>query len=386
MLEYLSNDTRILYRMIVTNFNKGWAWSDVIFRLRIPLAICVVFIHFDIYNDNFIFYRDVVGKPEWVELVVRFFSNILPSVAVPLFFLFSGFLFFYGKDFNRSIYQHKILSRARSLLIPYLLWNLIAIVKEYATNYTHIEELNLSWYNILMSFIDIYQHEGIVKRCSFDGAFYPIDLPLWFVRDLIIVVFFTPIIYWVILKCKIYSVLCLGFINVLYNIFFSSPNNGWPGQLICAFFFFAWGAYYSINRQDFVMVFRKVRLAPFIYVCLLIGDLLITSGDIVRTLIHQLQVLFGIITFVYMASLFNNQINKWLVVSNSGFFIFALHYLIRGHIGIIMESLLSAPSNPVTVLAFYFLTPIVICVVCIAIYQITKRFFPRLCYLLSGGR
>ena len=362
------------------------AWSDVIYRLRLPLAICVVFVHFDIYNENLVFYRDVIGQPEWVRLTVRFFSKVLPIVTVPLFYLFSGFLFFYGKDFNKSIYQQKLLKRVRSLLIPYLLWNLIAIVKELVTNYNHIEKLNLSWYNIIISFFDIYQHEGIVKRYSFDEAFYPIDLPLWFVRDLMIVVLFTPVIYWMIQRCKVYSVLCLGFIIVLYSTLSPYPNNGWTGHLLCAFFFFVWGAFYGINRLDFVEVFRKVRWAPFIYVCLLIGDLFMAPGSIAHNLIHQLQVLFGAIAFVIIASHFKGQTNKWLVLSNSVFYIFALHFLIRGPIGIIMESLLSAPSNPVTVLAFYFLTPIVICIVCIALYQITKRLCPRLCNLLSGGR
>ena len=89
-------------------------WSEVISSLRIPLAICVVFIHFDVFKiENFVFYQEIVVQPEWARLFVYFFSDILPCVAVPLFFFFSGFLFFQGKRFDKRAYKQKLHSRAK---------------------------------------------------------------------------------------------------------------------------------------------------------------------------------------------------------------------------------------------------------------------------------
>lgn len=45
-------------------------------------------------------------------------------VAVPLFFIFSGYYFFRKPDtFNRTVYSSKIRKRALTLLVPYLFWN-----------------------------------------------------------------------------------------------------------------------------------------------------------------------------------------------------------------------------------------------------------------------
>jgi fucose 4-O-acetylase-like acetyltransferase len=56
------------------------------------------------------------------------FSYVLGGIAVPLFFFISGFLFFLNiENFNLQSYGNKLQTRGKTLLIPYLFWNLFAI-------------------------------------------------------------------------------------------------------------------------------------------------------------------------------------------------------------------------------------------------------------------
>lgn len=57
-----------------------------------------------------------------------FISEIIACVAVPLFFLISGFLFFYRlRGFNHAVYLSKLRKRFWSLFVPYLFWSFFAV-------------------------------------------------------------------------------------------------------------------------------------------------------------------------------------------------------------------------------------------------------------------
>lgn len=98
--------------------------------LRFPLMIGVVMIHCDItdqLNPNL--------QVQWAGNAMYLFSNVIGRFSVPMFFIISGFLFFRSGIFNKGTYMAKLRSRVKTLLIPYLLWNLIGflyfVIKHY---------------------------------------------------------------------------------------------------------------------------------------------------------------------------------------------------------------------------------------------------------------
>ncbi|MGD9772520.1 MAG: acyltransferase family protein, partial [Parabacteroides sp.] len=102
--------------------------SDTIHFLRFPLIVGVVFIHAHLSSD----FVNITASDYPVFYVVNeFVSNILVRVSVPLFFFFSGFLFYYKTDFNGITYAKKVKSRIQSLLIPYLIWNIFLLALYY---------------------------------------------------------------------------------------------------------------------------------------------------------------------------------------------------------------------------------------------------------------
>ena len=108
--------------------------SKVISFLRFPLIVGVVLIHTQIGTINGIMgdYNKPLmfdGNFPLYESIFYLCSQILARVAVPLFFMFSGFCFFNNhNDFTIETYVKKLKKRGRTLLVPYILWNILFVV------------------------------------------------------------------------------------------------------------------------------------------------------------------------------------------------------------------------------------------------------------------
>ena len=106
--------------------------SAVIDWLRLPLAVAVVFIHSfgsPAMVDMTRLHEDPGSWQSVYDFVRIAGSNVVTHCAVPAFFLFSGFLFFYKVSrWDLSVYRQKLRRRVRTLFLPYLLWIGICVV------------------------------------------------------------------------------------------------------------------------------------------------------------------------------------------------------------------------------------------------------------------
>ena len=101
--------------------------SATIDLLRFPLAIMVIFIHM---NPDVINLVDAdFNLMSWhglYNVTGILLSHVLTHIAVPTFFFISGFLFFVNfQEWSWDNYKRKIHSRVRTLIIPYILWNIV---------------------------------------------------------------------------------------------------------------------------------------------------------------------------------------------------------------------------------------------------------------------
>lgn len=104
--------------------------SRTIERLRFPMTVLVLFIHVLPFaaSQGGIEYTFPFNTDSWSHRFIYFFNWIFPRVAVPMFCIISGYLFFQGLntvDCFKEKYKLKLKSRVKTLLIPYLLWNII---------------------------------------------------------------------------------------------------------------------------------------------------------------------------------------------------------------------------------------------------------------------
>lgn len=208
--------------------------SKTISFLRFPLICIVVFIHTDL-SDIHMAGRQIVAAGEYVGYeTFRHFLQQLFLLAVPAFFAISGYLFFnWQGKFTKDVYVRKIGKRVRTLLVPYLLWNLIVwavntlgplLLPSLAAG----RGATLADYDLprfLMAFWDT-------------GGGKPVCIQLWFLRDLIVTCLVSPVIYYGLAHGKHWLLLLLA------ALFATDILPSVPGLNIAAIFPFALGAWW----------------------------------------------------------------------------------------------------------------------------------------------
>ena len=107
---------------------RGLSQFEIFRQLRFPMIVLVTFAHsYGRVEDSFALLASDWNSYEFLKLLV---SQTLVKVAMPVFFIMSGYLFFANVDkWDVATYKKKILRRVKTLLIPYLIWNLLMAVK-----------------------------------------------------------------------------------------------------------------------------------------------------------------------------------------------------------------------------------------------------------------
>lgn len=374
--------------------------SQTISFLRFPLIVGVAFLHFNlleglpvsgtIYGLNY---------PEWYFYLMQFFSNVVPSIVVPLFFFISGFLFFYHTEFCSDAYKRKLHTRIKTLLIPFLLWNTITLLLKSARILPFIASLDapiqgmefrFSWIRLFNTFFNYDKYNGILvtpdAMAEISTASYPIAVPMWYVRDLMVMVLLAPAIYWMMKRKGAWIVISIGIIKYCV-IPILLPHGGYPSQFVFALFFFSWGAYFSINRQNFVETMRQYKYLPFLYLPVAIIDTLTKRTDY-NLYFHDAGVLLGIASVVIVASYLveKEKVRVNPTLANASFFIYALHPILLNPLGRVIIMTLHLSENTLVMLAFYFGVPTITIILCLGIYIMLRRYLPNVWILLTGGR
>ena len=376
--------------------------SETISLLRFPLTVFVVFIHYNMGVRGFSLHGETYGldAPEWFRWVTALFSDVLPRTAVPLFYIISGYLFFRGGLFDTDVYRHKLRTRASTLLVPYLLWNVVAVLVQlshrlpflsYVFPSAHLMEVQLTPLRLFLTFFDNYWNKGILVTPENDGMVselpHPADGPLWYVRDLMVMVLLAPVIWWSVRRAGRWLVVVLGAVWHLRPLLFPMWGEGWGTMLLDAAFFFSWGAYYGIRGLSPLNGIPKLWPVALIYLPLAIADAL-TKGWEYNIFIHKAGILLGIVAIFYIATRLVEcgKFGAMASLAGSSFLVFALHTLVMDDIGKVLFTALNLPINMGTLLLLYFIVPSFTILFCLGMYLILKRIAPSLCNLLTGGR
>lgn len=359
--------------------------SKTIAFLRFPLIVGVVLIHST-------FRKLMIGGEMQIEpdvypvyeAVSYFLSEILSRIAVPLFFFISGFLFFFKTEtFTRDVYLGKLKKRARTILLPYLIWNLV-VIGFYFCAQTFVPDL-MSGRNKLVceyTFSDWLWAFWDTKRISpaVDGTM-PTNYPLWFIRDLMVVMLCSPLLYGLIKKLKQYAVLLLGALWMMGWWFH------WVGFSLDAFFFFSAGSYFGIYKKNFVnWLSPQLKLFTFLYL-VFAGIELCFQGEAWISYWHKAGILIGMAFAISLCAYFIKN-EKWKASSflaGSSFFIYAYHALPLSFV-IKLVFKIFHPHSDVALIGAYVLCPTIIILIGLGVYGILKHFLPRFTAVITGGR
>ena len=348
--------------------------TNYITALRFPLALLIVFIH----SYNSVWRGIETGS---FPTIPYFCSRILPTFAVPLFFAISGYLFFLNsKNFNLKTYTEKLKRRAFTLFIPYLLWNLIAFglyaLKDVAAhqNLSFPPSLNLLWGCRTL---------GTTHTNLFDwtiwGSMAPVLEPFWFVRDLMLVVLLSPLIYLLIRYLKIFGLLLIGAAYYLELW----PNFG--GVTLLGLWYFALGAWFSLTDRE---VIQKTRMLAFPALVLMfpLGAFVMLYPDFeaaVRVPAQHLYVLCGMIFAVNLAHLCCCIHKPGKFLAQSSFFLYASHTMVLLPLSTLLAKY-AANTDSFNQAMLFFALPVSATIICTLGFSLVRRILPKYHTVLTG--
>ena len=374
--------------------------SELISLIRFPLCILVVFQH-----SNFLHGIQSQGERIYIqcanaESMILFFSHIIAHSAVPLFFLISGFLFSFNiQRYSRLEYITKLKKRTKSILLPYLMWNILAELVLWIKYRPFMSSLFPQYTGLSFPYDSLLQDMYVVVRqvggvCMSDVPQTPINGPLWFIRDLYMMFLLIPF-FMLISKEKYRTIVIL----LLFSIWFFDilPPFLFPGisTLGLAFFFLGFELglrKYIISNKNFFILKINIPL----YICLSIFNILTTTIDVYTgksiithiTILHHINIVSGVFLIIYLANSISNYsyVKKYIIeLGGSTFFIFALHNIINGNILSVLLKVFDFNVHSFSsVISLYFLYVITTIMFCLLLYRCLQRTI--ILKLLTGNR
>ena len=270
--------------------SKNISQYDVISALRLPLIVLVTYAHS--YGGVAEGYSLIGSGWDSYEVLKIVMSQTLVKVAMPTFFVMSGYLFFANVEkFNKEIYQQKLWRRIKTLLIPYIIWNLLMAAK--------------------------------LKMFSLSIFWTPANMPLWFLRDLMIVSLLTPIIYIGVKK--------LGYwlFVLLLPIYLTGIWAIQPGLNPYAICFFTLGAFLSIREMNLIDTCLKLEKSAYTLTIVLALVMILSYPSVAYSLLLLCFRVVSVMAAFCLAYRIFSRTDKRIpkTVCDASYFIFLAHYV-----------------------------------------------------------
>jgi len=347
--------------------------SELIKAMRFPLICLVVIAHSAgaFPTPTVEWSLDGLNVFHYVaEMISRHFCGI----GTCWFFVFSGFLlFYYLKDgeFSLEWVGAKWKKRIRSLLIPYLLWNLLAVLIIVFKNH-FFQFLSLSVQN---------EELEMVRKGPLYWFFTgPADFPLWFLRDLMLLTLLAPLMY---LFFKRFRWLSLSLLVLVYL----SPLEPFIPTMRSVFFFFI-GVWLGTHRINLLTLCQRVKIPATIIALILLPIAASQIGRPPHTFLLRLFYPFGMVVFMNICNKIienKKKRDRLCTLSNSVFFIYAAHeiYILGWSKGICLRLFGTSLAG---IWLRYLLVPVMVVMICLTLYRILDKLMPRALSFACGGR
>lgn len=336
MTQYLSNKLSVLYTVLI---------------------VMVVYIHSSYIEAN-------------QYDIARFLQNLtgggICRIANCLFFCISGYLFARNIHSVNDIWP-KLLKRARTLLLPYILWNIIFVL----------------WYVVIDSLpgisafsnthiIEVYANQS-VGETLYSLFIAPAAFQLWFLRDLMVMLLFTPLLWWIARK---------QWIVVLVLALASTFVYAW-------LIYFWLGIIIAVKQWD-IENYRRPKMAVFISALIYVGyAIYIAWGGISARVV---EVFVNIVGLYLVWSLYDIAARGrymadkglWKYLCGYSFFIYCFH---EPAFNVIKKLALAVcgTSEPVLII-FYYVNPWLMVLAAVVVAKILQRMTPNIYKILTGGR
>lgn len=310
------------------------------------------------------------GTGAGTALMLEILNGHVDFVAVPLFFTISGFLFLRKFELSLAAYGGMLRKKFVSLLIPYVLFNAWLVLWFYFVG--SIEVMG-SW-NFIVS-------EGLFTKTLGLGT-APINYPLWFLRDLLVVFLLSPVL---LLFFKEAPGVGLITLFVLW-----AGVNPLPYTYYGDFFAFYLGGYLARTRLPLEGVSWWQRAGSLLFVILTAvlvwHQPLGITDESVRNVLFKCNLLLGLV-FFWRMSAFRIVRDNFLLhrMARHSFFVYLAH---EPTVSIFQTRLLAVwrPVDDLQQIAFYWISGLAVIVFLWIVAELISRVAPALYAVMTGSR
>ncbi|MFK8111122.1 MAG: acyltransferase family protein [Rubripirellula sp.] len=311
----------------------------------------------------------------WNELIQEFLFGGIGRVAVPLFAFAAGLFYFRSDDGTFATYRKKLSHRTRSVFLPYFIIGSIAFT---------------SW-------LMVRRFEGNPVQMT-PGSFLatwllrPPAEQLWFLRDLLVLVLFAPLIRRVTSN-RWTQMISVGIITCLWaaNWQVFPMVAGWHLVHMETLLFFMLGCI-AVSKIHWIEVVGRAPRAMFLGLCLIWIDLVVlricrradfdiwyaTDYGWNDLLLHQFSVIVGCFALFMLA--WRIRCGFLIRLSGASFFVYLIHeFPLRAVVERVSDRVLNQS------IACWVETPLVL-LGCFGIALVLNKACPSLIAVLTGGR
>lgn len=337
--------------------------SDRIRIIKFIAIILVVYLHSYTAGVNFLDGTNTFVLPVWLQFVETGISQIVAGCSVQIFFLFSAILLFGSEQRYGDVIKKKV----KTLLLPYLIWNTFWIVVFIILQSLPFTTVYFSGNNTPILQCTPKEWFGLYGI----GQDYPQCYPLWFVRDLMVMMLFFPAIK-IIVDRRPKIMMCLGIILTVFPFSFY-------GKTALAWFLI--GAAVA-KMQIRITLWDRIPMLK-LSIVYIVSALVTLRLDI--SALRSIFAFLGIIFWIRVSKeIYHNESirSKFLWMSQWTFMIYVLHELTLSSIRKVCLRLL--PTVSWVLFIEYLMIPLFVIVGCVIAGLILKKIMPRL-YIVSTG-
>ena len=349
---------------------KFESYSEKQFRNKITyfsfwLSFFVIGIH--TYNVQ------IYGLSEKTDLLSKFvlkweqLIRSLSNVCVPFFFLISGYLFFRTFEWSKLFDKYK--SRFRTIVVPYIIW----------CSVYYLYYCILSRIAGISDFINSGSSIDFTVRTWGDWLWNQSYYTLWFLKELIVMIICTPIIYLVL---RNYKHIPVGSIVVCFALLKAGGILNPEKLELGASVFYLLGAFIGINYKNAPLKknSKLTMIARITFVGIVIWQLLTISNVEVANIFMCLLLCVSL-WWSFDGFSYQEKLKWWYGIS---FFVYCIHDIFLE--GFEKIFLLLFGTNSIFAILDYAFMPIFVMIICVFTAAILRKYFSTLWRILIGGR
>lgn len=349
--------------------------SKKITFLSFFMALVIIFRHSMVEN---LVFKGTILKCSGLDFYFQnLLSDVWGQVAVPFFFIVSGF-FMIGK-YQRGFKYYKglCIKKFSGLIVPYFFWTTFAFL------------VMLAIQNI-PGISRFFNTNLILEKSFFDNLKDILDAryvkQFWYVQHLILLTIISPILFLYIKKTKWLGLIPVFLSFCLVETTFEYMNFG-------SIFYFLCGGVLSMYPKILEFRVSKNWIVAFTIVFFVLSFFLVfmnyseSINWLKETLWDKGFILVGIIYFWLVYDYFSDAIwrFKYSRMYNYSFAIYALHYSTL-LVSLKKIFLIILGTSQSSLLITYFLTFVATLLICLLVIDFTAKNLPGIYNFVTGGR